>query len=303
MSENDIQDFLRKVEEHLTDLPQSERLSALDEWRETFRRYHQAQPQTNTLRLKRLLGGPRGLANIIRLQHQLPLKGSPAQTTRQAVLIIIASGLLMFCLLIGFIWYKFTPIVSVEQNRLQALGGFIDIDNQLGQLKVGDSFQYSPAQYSNVFEGSYDVSDEVEDVIIEFDRGQMELTYTAQGQLSWSCKTATEPGVEFIKQEKEALTVSMQKAGGSDCTFKLPARLKYTVNGDAGKVDVISPANDTFVQLGSGAVYILPDSELKYRFDLKVGQGTVDDELTRLSKDGGIEIKVDVGTGSVELQK
>ena len=139
--------------------------------------------------------------------------------------------------------------------------------------------------------------------MIEFDRGQMEITYVDSNRLNWECKISSEPSEGFITQEKELVTISLKKSGGADCTFKLPSKLKYTVNGDAGKVDVIAPANDTFVQLGSGLVGIAPDSEATYRFDLRVGQGTVDDGFRDISQDNGIEIKVDLGTGRVQHKK
>lgn len=301
ISELDIQDFLNKTEAFLEDMPMDQRKQALEEWKTTFVTYKQTNPGIDFLRLKRLLGGPRGLANMIRIKHNLPLKGSKAQSTRQAVGVVLGAASLFFLLIIGIFWWKFTPIISVENNRVQVLGGLIDIDGPLGQVKVGDSFEFSQTQYRNVFEGSYEIPDDsVEDVLLEFDRGQMEISYVEANRLSWDCKISSEPSDGFITQEKELVTISLKRSGGADCTFKLPLRLKYTIAGDAGKVDVIAPANDTFIQLGSGLVTIAPDSEAQYRFDLKVGQGTVDKQFEALSHEDGIEIKVDLGTGSVE---
>lgn len=301
MSERDIQDFLSKTEAFLQEMPLTERQQALEEWRSTLVQYQRAHIGADFLRLKRLIGGPRVLANVIRLRHNLPLKGSRAQSTRQAMVMLFGSASLVLLLLIGIFWWKFTPIISVEQSRVQMLGGLIDIDNRLGQVKVGDSFEFSDTQYKNVFEGSYEIPDElVEDVLLEFDRGQMEVSYAEGNRISWECKISTEPSDGFIVQEKDLITISLKKSGGADCTFKLPIKLKYTINGDAGKVEVIAPANDTFVQLGSGLVNITPDSEATYRFDLRVGQGMVDPSFAGLSQDDGIEIKVDVGTGSVQ---
>jgi hypothetical protein len=296
----DIQDFLNKVEAHLQDLDLPVRQAALDEWRSTLHQYLQKMPDTDFLRLKRLLGGPRGVANTIRLQKGVSLKGSNASSTRQAVVWVLGSGALVFVLLLTFLWWKFTPLINISDERVQILGGLIDIDGQLGQVKMGDSFEYTDPQYKNFFEGNYEIPAEVEDMIVEFDRGQIELSYTPDNRLSWSCKVSTEPSDGFIRQEKEAVVVSLKNLGGSDCTFKLPSRLKHTINGDAGKVVVLAPANDTFVQLGSGLVEITPDSEVTYRFDVRVGTGAVDGDFAALSKDQGVEIKVDVGTGRVQ---
>lgn len=303
MSERDIQDFLAKTELYLQEMSPGERAAALEQWRGHLVQYQRANIGADFLRIKRLLGGPRTLANLIRVQHAMPLKGSRAQSARQAVVIAMGAASIVLLTILGVLWWKFTPILNVQEDRVQVLGGVIDIDNQLGQVKVGDSFQFNEAQYKNVFEGSYEVSDEaVEDVLLEFDRGQMEISYVDSNRINWECKIASEPSEGFITQEKELVTVSMKKSGGADCAFKLPNKLKYTVNGDAGKVDVIAPANDTFIQLGSGLVVIAPDSEASYRFDLQVGQGIVDSGFRKLSHDNGIEIKVEVGTGRVQLK-
>lgn len=301
MSERDIQDFLNKVAVYLEDIPSDIKQPALEEWRSATLGYLRAHQGADIVRIHRLLGGPRVVANSIRLRTGHALKGSRAQSTRQAVAMVLGVGSLFMLVLVGVLWWKFTPILSVEQSRVQVLGGLIDIDNRLGQVKVGDSFEFSDTQYKNVFEGSYDIPDEiVEDVLLEFDRGQMELSYVDSNRISWECKISSEPSDGFITQEKELVTISLKKSGGADCTFKMPVRLKYTINGDAGKVDIIVPANDTFIQLGSGLVLIHPDSELSYRFDIRVGQGMVDPAFAAISQEGGIEVKVDVGTGSVE---
>jgi hypothetical protein len=301
MNEIEIKDFLTKTEAYLTVLDASTRQAQLQEWEQTLRRYAEANPDSDSLRIKRLLGGPRGLANVILLRQGQPLKGTKASSTRQVLTWFVLGGAGLFLLLAAFLWWKFTPLIDVREDRVQMLGGLIDIDGQLGQVKFGDSFEYSDSQYKNLFEGSYEIpTEEVEDLILEFDRGQMELTYTDDNRLSWNCKVTTEPSEGFIRQQKEAVVVSFKHLGGADCSFKLPTRLKHTINGDAGKVDLIAPANDTFVQLGSGLVTVSPDAEATYRFDLRVGQGQVDPALEKLSKEGGIEIKIDVGTGRVQ---
>ena len=160
ISELEIQDLLQKAEAFLSDMPLDQKKQALEDWKTTFVGYKQAHPEVDFLRLKRLIGGPRGLANTIRLKHNLPLKGSKAQSTRQAVGMILGLASLFFLVLIGIFWWKFTPIISVDNNRVQVLGGLIDIDGPLGQVKVGDSFEFSQTQYRNVFEGSYEIPDE-----------------------------------------------------------------------------------------------------------------------------------------------
>jgi len=300
ISEHDIQDFLRKTGEFLTELPLEARELALDEWRQHLRAYAVTNPHTDWTKLKLTIGGPRGLANMIRLKLGKPLQPHASANIKRAVLLTLAVSLTVTALLVGYIWWKFTPLLSVEDDRVQVLGGLIDIDGQLGQVKVGDNFEFSETQYKNIFEGTFPVPEAVEDLVIEFDRGQLELSYTPDALVAWNCKISSEPGDGFIGQDKDAVVMNLKSVGGTDCSIKIPNRLKHTISGDAGKIDLVAPSNDTFVQLGNGLVTIAPDSELSYRFDLKAGHGMVDGSFSKMSSENGIEIKVDLGNGQIQ---
>lgn len=301
ITEYDIQDLLRKTEEHLSTLTVEERESALNELRETLRSYAHTVPGADFYKVKQAVGGPRGLANMLLLKARRPLEFSNYQANRRIVMVTLIASVIAFFMLLGFLWWKFTPILSVENDRVQVLGGLIDIDGQLGQVKFGDSYEFSDSQFKNVFEGSYEVPTEmVEDVQIEFDRGQLEVIYTQETRINWNCKLSNEPSDGFIRQEKDLLIVSFKNIGGVDCQVKVPAKLSYTITGDAGKVDLVAPAADTFVQLGNGMVTIAPDSEYSYKFDLKLGQGLVDPAFNGLSQDDGLEIKVELGNGQIQ---
>ncbi len=299
ITERDIQDFLAKTENFLPELPLEARQKFRDQWSEKLRRYLEARGAKGFEKLKRDLGGPRGLANVVRIDHQLPLHRKNG--SERTFFAVFAALLLSFAGATVFLLWKFSPLLQISEDRVKILGGLVDIDGQMGQLKVGDSFEFTDSQFKNVFEGSYDIAEGgVEDLVIEFDRGQLELLYTQESKLVWTCKVASEPSEGFIKHEKELVTMGLKDIGGADCSLKLPSKLKHTITGDMGKIDVIAPANDTFIQLGSGLVSVAPDPEYNYRLDLKVGTGTISSALQSLSQDEGIEIKVELGTGSIQ---
>ena len=117
ITEQDVQDFWRKTEAFLADLPQSDREVAKQKWIEELRAYGQARGAIDFVRVKRSLGGPRGLANTILLQHKLPL--NPARTLEQSVFLILGIGFLSFTLFVSVLWWKFTPIFTVKDDREQ----------------------------------------------------------------------------------------------------------------------------------------------------------------------------------------
>lgn len=299
ITEQEIQDFWRKTEAYLEALPAADREAAKQKAIEDLRSYALARGAVDFVRVKRSLGGPRGFANSILLQQKYPLH--PVQNLQQRFLLLVGAMALVGLTAGALLWWKFTPFLSVKDERVQILGGLIDIDGQLGQVKIGDTYEYSDSQFRNVFEGSYEIPQEtVEDVQIEFDRGQIEITYSPEPKIVWNCKVSAEPSDGFIRQDKDLIVMNLKSVGGTDCSIKVPSNLKHTITGDAGKVDIIAPTNDTFVQLGNGMVQISPDDEYVYRFDLKVGQGLVAPVFAQLSQAEGIEIKVEVGNGSIQ---
>ncbi len=301
VSEQEIQDFIAKIESYLEDIPSSERQTGLLEFKNKLSVYRDSHPDLNFLKLKMSLGGPQLVANQIRLERNQPLKNVSSQSINRFALIFFALSFFTFTAVVGVMWWKLTPFYSSTDEKIVVLGGLIEIDRQLGQAKIGDSFDFGETTYKNIFEGTFEVpTTTTEDVTLEFDKAQMEISFTQDSRITWNCKVSDEPSDSFIKQEKELVTVSLVGVGGSDCVFKLPSRLKYIVTGDSGKLDVIAPPNDLLVQLTNGIVSIAPDSELSYRFDLNVTNGFVDSNLRALSVDDGIEIKVELANGSIQ---
>lgn len=301
VTEQEIQDFMTKIESYLEDMPISERQSSLLEFKNKLSAYRDTYPDHNFTKLKMSLGGPQLVANQMRFDKNFLLRSIPQQRLNRFALLFFGLCFLTFSSLVGVIWWKFTPFYSSNEEKTVILGGLIEIDRQLGQMRVGDTFDFGETTYKNIFEGTFEVpTSSTEDVTLEFDKGQMELVFTQDSRITWNCKVSNEPSDSFIKQEKELVTVSLRGVGGAECVFKLPSRLKYIVSGDSGKLDIIAPPTDILVQLTNGIVALSPDTELSYRFDLNVENGFVDPQLRDISVEDGIEIKVELSNGSVQ---
>jgi hypothetical protein len=236
LAEQEIQDFIAKVERELEDLPLEDKQKGLLELKEKLNLYHQRFPQRKVEETKFALGGVKQAANMIRFEKYYPLRNVPRQTAQKMLLAFLAFSFLSFAALISFLWWKFTPLYQENEEKIVVLGGLIEVDRQLGQLKVGDSFDYGTANYNNIFEGSFEVpQNATEDITLEFDKGQFEFSFSADSRISWNCKVAAEPSDSFIRQESELVLISLKGIGGADCTFKLPSRVKYIITGESGK--------------------------------------------------------------------
>lgn len=294
-----ITQALKQVEAFLGELNTQERQEALEALRSMMEKYLESSSEKNVLSLFKKIGGPKILANQILLKNNKKL--IPLGLERLHATAIMMLGLaLAFILFLTYAIYRFTPIVSVKPERIQLLGGTIDIDSRLGSFKFGSDFEFRESEYENIFDGSLDIEESLEDLSIQFERGQLDIETAEDGKFTWKCKLESEPNDQFFKNEKETLLINLVQYGGGQCVFKVPTQLKLTINGSSGKVDLIDLANDTYVQLANGLVSLSLNPELKYRLDTKVSNGSVDPTFKNLKDEGGIEIKVDLGNGRIQ---
>lgn len=293
-------DFLSKTSNYLQDCSMEEKNNHLNKLKEYLDSYDKNFPETKISQLKKDLGGPAIVANNLLFQAGKKIQHQESLSIIHYLLILSLVTFIGFTSLIGFVVYRFSPLVSINEDRIQILGGLVDIDSKLGSFKVGDDYQFNQSSYENVFEGALDLSEELEDLSLQFYRGQIEISTTDALKISWDCKLENEPSETFIKEEKEALQIDLKPYGGVDCTLKVPSKLKLTIVGENGKIDLIEPLNDSYINLKNGLVIITPHPEYKYRFDTQIENGLSDDFFKSLNDPNGIEIKVEIENGSLK---
>jgi hypothetical protein len=299
----EYQDFLEKIARHLAPLGQSRKEEQLELLRQKLITYIQTHPQQKPLEVKRALGGIDGVVQHIffNLNHPVTVTHHPLSAK-----VVILSLLFFFSLTAGYLWWKFTPLLRVEKDRVQVLGGLIDIDGQLGSVKFGDNYEFGDSQFEDIFEGSFDTNEtDYEDIDIRFDRGQMDLNFHDLPKISWNCKVSTEPEANFIRKEKDQLLIDFSDIGGMDCTLILPSKFQFTVEGNDGLVTLNDPGNDIFVKLQNGQVLLAVKDLNRYNFDLSLSQGLIAPQLKKAKSTLGeqaIEVKVELENGMIQTK-
>jgi hypothetical protein len=291
--------FLKVLEGYLTEFNTQERHTIVNESRQNLTDMASKYPDWSVKKIIHALGGPKVIANRYLAEAGKKLHPNHLSIGQG---VFLAGGIMAasFALLFIYAVYRFTPLVLVKQDRIQLLGGIIDIDNRLGSFKMGTDFEFRDADYENIFDGSIDIGEDVEDLSLNFDRGQIEIAMSADERFSWNCKLEQEPNDQFLKNEKESLSVNLSQFGGAQCNLKIPSRLKITLTGQSGKVDLVDPANDSYIQLTNGLIALSFNPELKYRVETQVSNGSVDPAFKNLKDEGGIEIKVDLQNGRIQ---
>lgn len=298
--------YLSAVENYLHSLSVEERHIALDEITERIGHYLIIEPNLSVEEIIKNLGGIKAIANHYLIKNQKPFHRIKRWMPGHYILLFFLTTTCLFILSLTLSFYFLRPVVEIKNDKILFLGGSIKIDNQFSHVATDIQGHFSPPtpeiiqELKHIFQGSADLVDNsIEDLRIDFYQGHLELSFSDEPKITWDCKLQKKANNVLVKEHQEMITVDLRKYKSADCDFTLPAKLKYTVEGLIGKVDLLDPSNDVFIKLSEGSINISPSPELKYLYDLEVTDGIMDEFFNSSSDSSGIEIKVELESGIV----
>jgi hypothetical protein len=205
--------------------------------------------------------------------------------------------------LIGIAIWKFTPLFHVdeEKNRVIILGGLIDIDGQAGKLKVGDNYQFTEAKYENEFQGSFDLDENKDEVVVKFKSGAFRIETAKGSEVSINCKLETPPEQNMINQSDDMVEVDFTNMQGSSCTILVPQDKKITLEGNESNIEIFEPEFNLYLEIENGNLQFIPAPEIDYNFNVEVENGYKGDFLLSDNTDA-YEVKVNIENGSAILK-
>jgi hypothetical protein len=205
--------------------------------------------------------------------------------------------------LIAIVIWKFTPLFHVdeENNRVIILGGLIDIDGKAGRFKVGNNYQFTEAKYENEFQGSFELDQEKDEVVIKFISGSFKLSTATDNEVKINCKLETPPQQDMIVQSHDAVEVDFTKMQGSSCSVIVPQDRKVTLEGHDSNIEVLEPEFNLYVDITNGNLQFIPAPEIDYSFNVEVENGYKGDFPPTTSSEA-FEIKFNIENGSAVLK-
>lgn len=206
---------------------------------------------------------------------------------------------------IGFLIWKFTPIIKIDEeaNRVIILGGLIDIDGKSGKLKVFDDYHFSHEGFSNDFQASINLDEKQDEIIINFNSGSFNLTTSNSDQFSVDCKLATQPLPQTISQSDDTLTLDFSKIEGLNCSLEVPTDKKVTIEGNYASITAISPEYNLYIEVKNGKVYLTPEEEIDYNYSLNIENAdNVNNYIGEFQSSGNeesFEIRINLKDGAI----
>ncbi len=275
--------FLKRAEGHLKDLDISisARANAIAELSNRI--------ENNSAILKE---SPIKYTNRLLLEMNIEIPRKKVSGFSLLLKFVFASFILFFVLL-GIAYYKFSPLLKITDDRVVILGGLIDIDAQTGSFKV-DSHYSSNLGDQQVFKGS---SNTINKIAINAQNAQLHISCSANGTFAWNCKSSNEVTSNFVNEENGILNFNMKDLKAIECQISIP--LKKEIELDAKNINVAldKVCSNIDIDADNGTVIMLENPEVNYSYDLKVSKGFI--ENFNNAKVFDYKIKVDIDNGSI----
>ncbi len=301
-----IEHYLLQLDRELRALPVSQRAEIITEIKSHItdsEAKYADDPTHNTNTILRDLGTPQAVA-----QRYLAAKGVAYSRPRRSGAWVkwLAIGTVAFFGFVLFagmsaIWY-FSPLVKVdnENGRVALLGGLIDVNEKIGQVKIGDFVMNDAVKDGVVVHGEEEMSVNVRALKIPFNTAKLDLAVAVGRKITWDCRAASQVNPEVVVVAG-VMTLNLDKLNLAKCTVSIPLGIATEVRGVNGHMDIESPGGPLDIALDNGKVNIKTDPSKVYDFEVKVKNGLQDFFPRSVSKEA-VKVKVSVINGLVKKE-
>lgn len=294
-----LEAYLNVLNKSLGAIPLSDRSDIITEIKSHVLEAMERDPNQNLETLLQSLGEPEQVANRYLLERGLKPSKPPKRPIMQWLVIGGVSTFAIMLLFIGFIVWRFTPIIDVneKEERVSLLGGMINVNGTEGTIKLGEEV-VQMGKNSQRVAGNFTMKDPSRsEVWIPFTNGKVQLETSGDNKLRWDCSSyggapqATEDQINKYK-------LDFSGAKGMKCRIEVPANAKVALKGSNGKVEIERPRYNVDLTLDNGAVEIEPNRDSEYSFVTKVVNGHVDEFKSSPGK-GAFQISVNLVNGKI----
>ncbi len=255
--------------------------------------------------LKLLSGGGFGIWWFIDILLALSADRKNARETHESSVVKWVFGGLAFVALIFFIclgaliWH-FSPLIQINNERVRLFNGAIDINGETGETKVGDSVVGGGEARS--FEGSQTIgSGALDSVSLHFVNGQAKVSPSPDSKIHWKFEVKGGENSSASLSGRE-FKVDLSETGSAKGELQVPGKVKIRVEGVNGDLTVERPKAAVEISMVNGNVTLVPDKNLKYRYDANTVHGALTNLESSASRDA-IEVKISLVNGNIVAEK
>lgn len=307
-TETKIEYYLSQLDRELQSLTVSERAEIVTEIKSHIRESLASESPKPIDVLLHDLGSPRQVAERYLVSKGKP-QAPPKRTGRMFKWLAIGTvgffALIFFAGIMAAIYLR--PLVHVDEakGRVTLFGGLIDVNEEIGEVRVGDLVVNNDLKESVRVRGEESMAGKNIHVInIPFNTASIEVKHGTTDQFSWSCKAASaDETAPQLQTEVTAgvMTLNLDKLNLAKCEIELPMGMASQFRGVNGHMEVDQPFSNMEIAIDNGKVNIHPDPSKTYDFEVKVKNG-LKDFFPRSKQKDAVKVKVSVVNGMVKKE-
>lgn len=295
-----LEQYLSELEKRLSDFPPSKKAKIISDNHQHILEAKEKFPDKSVAQILDDLGPAEKVANHYRLDSGLKTFRPKTHPFLKWLSVTILGSMAIFFIFISVVIWKFTPLAKFDEDnqRMVLLGGLIDINGTSGKIKVFDQYQFVENRFSNQFDGAFELTTDMNEMIVNFESGILNFKTTTTKRASWNCKLQLPPGKDIVRVLPNALEINLEAYGGGSCDIEVPVDATLTATGGDAQVNIHEPEFDLMVELENGAMNFGPNPEVEYNYDIRVQKGLVD-EFQSSQRPNAYEVKLYLENGNV----
>ena len=297
----DIEKYLNKASVLLSHLPENQRLEIIQLLRKRIEGELESNPSGSARSIIKNLGPMPNLLNeyLISKGHY-PIR--PQSNFWKYFFITVVVLVIIFIVLGYFLVSKFTPIIKVDEKkgRVTILGGLIDVNSDLGTVKIDSHFDMN-MKNTHSFKGEQ-VIDKVKSIDFHFDNGKFTVLTSQTNEMKWDCNLSQQvTSNPIIIDKKQNMFLKFSAYKGVQCDLFIPKGKSFTLHGMNGHITYERPEFKSYTSIVNGNVILNSDKSLKYKLQTKVINGVVDTQKD-IQATNGIETRITVTNGRIIIK-
>lgn len=303
-----IEYYLSQLDRELQSLTVSERAEIVTEIKSHIRESLASDNPKPVDTILQDLGSARQVAERYLVSKGKP-PAPPKRTGRMFKWLAIGTvgffALIFFAGIMAAIYLRPLVHVDKEKGRVTLFGGLIDVNEQIGEVRVGDLVVNNDMKESIRVHGEENIAGKNIHIIkIPFNTASIEVKHGTSNHFAWSCKAASaDQTVPELATEIAAgvMTLNLDKLNLAKCEIELPLGLASQFRGVNGHMKVDFPFSDMDISIDNGKVNIHPDPSKTYDFEVRVKNG-LKDFFPRSKEKDAVKMKVSVVNGMVKKE-
>lgn len=299
-----LEAYLASLDKALGLIPVSDRAEIVTEIKSHILMAQEKDPSQSLHTILASLGEPESVANRYLLERGLK-PGKPSKSPMVKWLTIGFLGTFAItCITAIVLVYSFTPLLSVDEanERVVLLGGVIDVDGKSGNVKVGP-LHIKEDKENKKFAGSIPLNPaNTKSIKVTFKNGSFDVSPSLGKEIRWDCKVSETNSENFIHDKAGIFGLDFSDIDGVKCELEIPNNIKFDLSGLNGKLNLETLQADTSINITNGKVNIDPDKTKKYKYDIKVTNGSVANLPSSEDKDA-VAIRIQMVNGKITSEE